>query len=65
MYNQNQNRNQNQPPSNELHIIQWNARSIAPKIDDLDVTAGTLNPHIIAIQETFLKPNLESPKLYG
>ena len=40
-----------------LHIIQWNARSIKQNISDFTITLYTTKPDVAAIQETHLKPN--------
>ena len=41
--------------------MQWNARSIQSRTGDLDVVLRTIQPHVIAIQETWLKDNMSTP----
>ena len=45
-----------------LHIVQWNARSIKQNICDFTIALYTSKPDIAAIQETFLKPNTKYKK---
>ena len=41
--------------NSNLQIIQWNARSLSNNDSDLRVLLSTQSPHIVAIQETWLK----------
>ena len=47
----------------DLQILQWNSRSIENKMYDLSTTQKTLKPHIIGIQETWLKDGKNTPLL--
>ena len=37
-----------------LEILYYNARSILPKLDELRLLCGDLNPHVVCIVETWL-----------
>ena len=44
-----------------LHIMQWNARSVKCHLSDLKITAYSTKPHVIAIQESWLKKKDKTP----
>ena len=45
----------------QLQIMQWNARSIRCHLSDLKIAAYTTKPHVIAVQETWLKKKHKTP----
>ena len=59
--NNNNNNNNRNNISNNLQIVQWNARSIRNCLSDLKIATYTLKPHIVAIQETWLKLKDKTP----
>ena len=52
--------NANEHNSN-LHIIQWNAHSLNNCQFDLKIAIYTTKPHIVVIQETWLKTKNKTP----
>ena len=59
--NRNNNSHNNTDPGKNLQIIQWNARSIRNSTSDLKLSAYTIRPHIIALQETWLDSRDKDP----
>ena len=49
------------PLKRNLQIIQWNARSLSNKLSGLQDILLRSMPHIVAIQEIFLKPSSKTP----
>ena len=45
----------------QLHLMQWNARSVKCHLSDLKIAAYTTKPHVIAIQESWLKQKDKTP----
>ena len=46
-----------------LHILYYNARSIVPKIDELQVTVQDTSPHVICIVESWLSDEIMDNEL--
>jgi hypothetical protein len=42
-----------------INILQWNARSLRPKLSDLELTLNRYNIHIAALSETWLEPDTD------
>ena len=44
-----------------LHLLQWNARSITRHLSDFKISLYTTKPHVAAVQESWLKSSKDSP----
>lgn len=49
----------------EINIISWNIQGIRKRSMELYILARTYQPDIICLQETFLKPGVQTPYLPG
>ena len=45
-----------------LQVLHWNCRSIRNKLLDLKITLYCMKPHVVALQETWLKNMKRSPR---